>query len=86
MEKKHFILYHNSDVKMEKMLDENYDKFEEKIDTVINDLVLLRRFLSASVIRKGKSLVLAQTNNTFFRILYKCFKDEYKDKVDIVII
>jgi hypothetical protein len=86
LKNKNCILYHSSDIQMNNILDEDYFKIKEKFDIITNDLILLRKYLSLSVLKRGKSLILIHSNNIFFTSLYKCFKCEYKKKIDFVII
>ncbi len=83
-EKNNFILFHKSE--SGNILDDDYNKVESYFKNVVNDLIFLRTYLSQTIRKRGKSLILVETNDPFNIILYKCFKKEYKEKIDFIII
>lgn len=81
------ILYYQNIVNFDKILDEDYKAVLDKLSIVTYDLILLRDYLSSAVKKRGKSLIIADINNNkFYEKLYNCFEDEYKEKIDFIII
>jgi hypothetical protein len=78
------ILYYKSE--KINLLDQEYLNICQYFKNTINDIIFLKHYLKHSIKRRGKSLILAETNDIFFKTLYKCFQEEYREKIDIIIL